>query len=58
MDNMSEFRTVCCLCGEIQTGTKLPSEKDQPTNFKLNCCLAMNTTDEGIDTAFNYDKEC
>ena len=58
MENMSEFRAACCLCGKVHNGTKLPSLKDPPANYKLNCCLVMNPTDEGIDMVFHYDKKC
>ena len=58
MENMSEFRAARCPCGKVQNGTKLPSEKDQPSNYKLNCCLAINPTDEGIKTVLHYDRQC
>jgi hypothetical protein len=57
MENMSEFRAACLPCGKVLNGTKLPSDTDAPKNYKLNCCLEMNSTEEGVNTVFHYDKQ-
>ena len=55
---MSAFCAGCLPCGNVENWTKLPSEKDQPKNYKLNCYLETNSTDEGAKTVFQYDKQC
>ena len=47
LQDMSTFCAGCFLCGEVENGTKLSSKKDPPKQYKLNCCLEINSTDEG-----------
>ena len=56
-ENMSEFRAAYCPCGKVENGAKLPSEKDQPKQYKLNYCLAVGTTGEGKKAVYHYGRK-